>query len=84
MKRVRLRMPFASAEPTREVIAQTFDPNGRELQATVETFGQEYNNYRPHSSLGYLTPAKSAGRYYEKNQVKGVKQPSEKAGSLSF
>jgi len=38
----------------------------------VETWRQEYNNYRPHSSLGYLTPAEFARRYYEKNQVKGA------------
>jgi len=58
--------------------------NGGEAQAIVEAFRQEYNNYRPHSSLGYLTPAEFAWRYYEKNQIKGVKQPVEKAGSLSL
>jgi hypothetical protein len=50
----------------------------------VEAFRQEYNNYRPHSSLDYLTPAEFARRYYEENQIKGVKQSLEKAGSLSF
>jgi len=58
--------------------------NGGEAQAIVEAFRQEYNNYRPHSSLGYLTPAEFARRYYEKNQIKGVKQPVEKTGSLSL
>ena len=58
--------------------------NGKEAQAIVEAFRQEYNNYRPHSSLGYLTPAEFARRYYEKNQIKGVKQPVKKAGSLSL
>ena len=58
--------------------------NGKEAQTIVEAFRQEYNNYRPHSSLSYLTPAEFARRYYEKNQKKGVKQPLEKAGSLSF
>ena len=58
--------------------------NGKEAQAIVEAWRQEYNNHRPHSSLGYLTPAEFARRYYEENQVKGVKQPVEKAGSLSF
>jgi len=52
--------------------------------AIVEAFRQEYNNYRPHSSLGYLTPAEFARRYYEENQVTEVKQPVEKAGSLSL
>jgi len=58
--------------------------NGGEAQAIVKNWRQEYNNYRPHSSLGYLTPAEFAWRYYEKNQIKGVKQPVEKAGSLSL
>jgi len=58
--------------------------NGREAQAIVEAWRQEYNNYRPHSSLGYLTPAEFARRYYEKNQVKEVRQPMENAGSLSL
>ena len=31
--------------------------NGRQAQAIVENWRQEYNNYRPHSSLDYLTPA---------------------------
>jgi putative transposase len=58
--------------------------NGREAQAIVENWRQEYNNYRPHSSLGYLTPSEFARRYYEKNQVTEVKQPVEKAGGLSL
>ncbi|HUS04619.1 MAG TPA: transposase [Dehalococcoidia bacterium] len=29
----------------------------------LEAFRQEYNNYRPHSSLGCLTPAEFARRY---------------------
>ncbi len=58
--------------------------NGKEAQAVVEAFRQEYNNCRPHSSLSYLTPVEFARRYYEENQIKGVKQPLEKAGSLAF
>ncbi len=58
--------------------------NGREAQAIVENWGQEYNNYRPHSSLDYLAPAEFARRYYEKNRVTEVKQPVEKARSLSL
>ncbi len=61
--------------------------NGREAQAIVENWRQEYNpskKDRPHSSLGYLTPVEFARRYYEKNQVTEVKQPVEKAGSLSL
>ena len=58
--------------------------NGREAQVIVEAFRQEYNNYRPHSALGYLTPAEFARRYCEKNQVERVNQALEKAGSLSL
>jgi len=58
--------------------------NGREAQAFVENWRQEYNNYRPHSSLGYLTPAEFVRRYYEKNQVKDLKQPVVKAVTLSL
>jgi transposase InsO family protein len=58
--------------------------NGREAQAIVENWRQEYNNYRPHSSLDYLTPVEFARRYYENNQAKEVRQPVEKAGSLSL
>jgi len=58
--------------------------NGREAQVIVEAFRQEYNSYRPHSALGYLTPAEFAKRYYEKNQVERVNQALEKAGSLSL
>lgn len=31
--------------------------NGREAQLVVEIWRKEYNEYRPHSSLGYLTPS---------------------------
>jgi len=58
--------------------------NGKEAQSIVEAFRQEYNNYRPHSSLNYLTPAEFAERYYHKNQAKEVRQLKEMAGSLSF
>lgn len=34
-------------------------PHAREL---IETFREDYNQYRPHSSLGGLTPAKFAAR----------------------
>jgi len=50
----------------------------------IEQWRREYNQVRTHSSLGYLTPVEFARRYYEKNQVKEVRQPVEKAGSLSL
>ena len=34
--------------------------NGREAQQIVEQWRIEYNTYRPHSSLGYLTPVEFA------------------------
>ena len=49
--------------------------NGREAQAIVETWRQEYNNYRSHSSLDYLTPAEFARRYYEDKQKEEAAQP---------
>jgi transposase InsO family protein len=55
-----------------------------EAQAIVEAFRQEYNNYRPHSSLDYLTPMEFARRYYERSKEKQVMQPREKTGSCSF
>lgn len=50
----------------------------------MENWRQECNNYRPHSSLDYLTPAEFARRYYEKNQEKEAIKPGQVAGSLSL
>ncbi len=36
--------------------------NVQEAQEILENWRQEYNHYRPHSSLGYLTPTEYAGR----------------------
>ena len=58
--------------------------NGEEAQTIVEAWKQEYNNYRPHSSLGYLTPLEFVRQYYEQSQEKQVIQPLERTGSLSF
>ena len=58
--------------------------NGREAQELVEAWQQDYNNYRPHSSLGYLTPAEFARQYYEKKQGKLPLAAPEEAGTLSL
>ena len=58
--------------------------NGREARIIVQAWRKEYNNYRPHSSLGYLTPAEFARRYYENSQAKENILPSNTAGTLSF
>lgn len=58
--------------------------NGKEAQVIVEAFRQEYNNYRPHSSLGYLTPVEFARRYYENKQAEEDIKPGEMAGTLSL
>ncbi len=50
----------------------------------MENWRQEYNNYRPHNSLDYLTPAEFARRYYEKNQAEETGQSRVKAGTLSL
>ena len=36
--------------------------NGLEAQIVIENWREEYNRYRPHSSLEYLTPEEFAGR----------------------
>ena len=36
--------------------------SGKEAQMIVEAWRKDYNAYRPHSSLGYLTPAEFADR----------------------
>lgn len=48
--------------------------NGKEAQTIVEAWRGEYNNYR--------TPAEFATRYYKEKQVRELKQPVEKTGSL--
>jgi len=58
--------------------------NGKEAQTIVEAWRQEYNNHRPHSSLGYLTPTEFARQYYERNQEKEAIQLGPVAGSLSL
>ncbi len=44
----------------RECLDQYLFVNGREAQEVIEAWRNEYNHYRPHSSLGYLTPASFA------------------------
>jgi len=58
--------------------------NGKEAQTIVEAWRQEYNNYRPHSSLDYLTPLEFARQYHKRNHEKGDIKPREYAGSLSL
>jgi len=48
-------------------------------QAIVEAFRKEYNNYRPHSLLDYLTPVEFARRYHEKNQLTEIKLKGRKS-----
>ena len=43
-----------------ECLNQCLFVSVREAQETVEAWRQEYNQYRPHSSLGYLTPMEYA------------------------
>jgi putative transposase len=42
--------------------------NRDHARALVKLYGREYNQRRPHSSLGYLTPAEFAARWRQKNQ----------------
>jgi putative transposase len=57
--------------------------NGKEAQSIVENWRQEYNNYRPHSSLGYLAPSDFTRIYYERIQGEETKQ-ALMPGSLSL
>jgi len=45
-----------------------------EAKRIIETWVEEYNQLRPHSSLGGLTPALFAKRYY-KNQMEKLSKP---------
>ncbi len=53
--------------------------NQRYAQAVVETWRREYNEERPHSSLGYRTPAEVA----RDGAVVAHKSPGEGAGLTS-
>ena len=57
--------------------------NWKEAQVIAEGWRQEYNNYRPHSSLGYLTPVEFARQYYQNNNMKND-LTREKAGTVLF
>jgi transposase InsO family protein len=57
--------------------------NGKEAQLIVEAWRQEYNDYRPHSSLGYLTPAEFARQYNDSNQME-AEPLTESTGTVSF
>ena len=57
--------------------------NGKEAQIIVEKWRHDYNNYRPHSSLGYLTPVEFVRQYYENNQTEVILL-KEMSGALSF
>ena len=48
----------------------------------MENWGQEYNNYRTHSSLDYLAPAEFARRYCENMQAEATRQSWKMAGTL--
>jgi putative transposase len=41
-----------------------------EAQVLIEDWRDEYNNYRPHQSLGYLTPAAFARRWHAAQQAR--------------
>ncbi len=47
-----------------------------EAQVVVEGWRNEYNTYRPHSSLGGRTPAEYRARWVAEHQVPGTPDPS--------
>jgi transposase InsO family protein len=56
--------------------------NGAEAQRIVGIWREEYNRYRPHSSLGYMTPLEYAGRYRDLSE-EAPGRVEAKAGTLS-
>ena len=44
--------------------------NLQEARETLEAFRLDYNTFRPHSSLGYLTPAETEKGFYEQRKKK--------------
>jgi putative transposase len=47
-----------------------------EAKVVVEAWRVEYNTYRPHSSLGWLTPAEYADRWASEHRIAGTLDPS--------
>jgi transposase InsO family protein len=47
-----------------------------EAQVVVESWRTEYNTYRPHSSLGGLTPVEYRARWLTEHQMPGTLDPS--------
>jgi transposase InsO family protein len=58
--------------------------NGKEAQTIGEGWRQEYNDYRPHSSLGNLTPSEFARQYYERTGAVGERMSQVYAGTVSL
>jgi transposase InsO family protein len=60
--------------------------NVQEAQEILEHWRHEYNHYRPHSSLGYLTPVEFAGRCLKIPLKKdmGILSYGQEASLLSF
>jgi putative transposase len=63
-----------NGKPRDEGLNREILRNGLEAQIVIESWRQEYNNYRPHSSLGYLTPEKFAGRCAKAAPATGLEE----------
>jgi putative transposase len=53
----------------------------REAQVVTEAWRIEYNTYRPHSSLGGLTPAEFAATWTPNDPIAGTHDPSPVSAS---
>lgn len=55
-----------------ELLNRELFANLMEAEVLIERFRQEYNEYRPHGSLGYATPAEFAQQLKKANQIKPI------------
>ena len=66
-----------------ECLNQEIFRNGREAQEIIEAWRQEYNDYRPHSSLGGLTPSEFVSQYEPERKTEDILANREEMRTLA-
>ena len=66
-----------------ECLNQEIFRNGREAQEIIEAWRQEYNDYRPHSSLGGLTPSEFVSQYERERKTEDILANREEMRTLA-